>query len=91
MYQAEAVARARGDKIFANTYGTDELLARAWFAQWLLMRKASEARLRSICSDGADGGVMPYVAESLRGLEVDSEGMVKLANFEATGGALATE
>jgi hypothetical protein len=32
---------------------------------------------------------MPYVVESLRGLEVDSEGLVKLANFESTGGALA--
>ena len=82
---AEAVATARADKIFASIYGTDERLARAWFAQWLLMQKASEARLRSICSDGADRGVMPYVVESLRGLEVDSEGLVKLANFEATG------
>ena len=30
---AEAVATARADKIFASIYGTDERLARAWFAQ----------------------------------------------------------
>lgn len=53
------------------------------------MQKASEARLRSICSDGANGAVMPCTAECLPGIGVDSEGMVKLANFEAIGGALA--
>jgi hypothetical protein len=61
---AEAVEAARADKIFADIYGTDERLARAWFAQRLLMQKASEARLRSVCTDGA---AMPYAAECLRG------------------------
>lgn len=85
----EAVKAARADKTFTFIYGTDERLARAWFAQWLLMQKASEARLRSIRSDGADGAVMPYAAERLRGIGVDSEGMVKPGNFEAIGGALS--
>jgi hypothetical protein len=84
----EAVEAARADKIFAGIYGTDERLARAWFAQWLLMQKASEGRLRSICCDGAYGDVMPYAAECLRDIGLDSEGMVKLAKFEAIGGAL---
>ena len=86
---AEAVKAARDDKIFRSIYGTDERLARAWFAQWLLMQKASETRLRSISNDGTNGPVMPYSAECLRGVGVDSEGMVKLGNFEATGGAPA--
>jgi hypothetical protein len=86
---AEAVKAARGDKFFNSIYGTDERLARAWFAQWLLMQKASEARLKSISSDGAHSDGMPYAAECLRGIGVDSEGMVKLANFVAIGGALA--
>lgn len=37
---AEAVEAARADKIFAGIYGTDERLARAWFAQWLLILAA---------------------------------------------------
>jgi hypothetical protein len=85
---AEAVEAARADKAFTMIYGTDARCARAWFAQWFLMQKASEARLRSICN-GANGPVMPYVAECLRDVGVDSECMVKLANFEAVGGALA--
>ena len=76
----EAVEAARADKFSAGIYGTDERLVRAWFAQWLLMQKASEARLRSICSDGAHSDVMAYAAECLRDIGVDSEGMVKLAN-----------
>jgi hypothetical protein len=71
---AEAVKAARGDKIFSSIYGTDERLARAWFAQWLLMQKASEARLKSISSDGAHSDGMPYAAECLRGIGIDSEG-----------------
>ena len=45
----EAVETAGADKIFARIYGADERLARAWFAQWFLMQKASEARPKSIC------------------------------------------
>jgi hypothetical protein len=70
-------------------YGTDERCARAWFAQWYLMQKASEARLRSISDGGANCAAMPYAAECLRGVVVDTEGMVKLANFEAAGATFA--
>jgi hypothetical protein len=43
----------------------------------------------SISSDGAHSDGMPYAAECLPGIGVDGEGMVKLANFVAIGGALA--
>jgi len=55
----EAVKAARADHAFAMIYGTDKRCARTWFAQWYLMQKASEARLRSICDGGANCAAMP--------------------------------
>jgi len=85
----EAVDAALADKTFAFLYGKDERLARAWFAQWLLLERASCARLRSISEAQPDGGAMPYAADSLNGVAVDEEGMVRLAEFEEGGGTIA--
>jgi hypothetical protein len=86
---AEAVDAALADETFTLLYGKNECLARAWIAQWLLLEKASSARLRSISEAGPDGCTMPYTAECLNGIAVDQEGMVRLAEFDDAGGTVA--
>lgn len=81
----KAVDAALADKTFAFLYGRNERLARAWFAQWCLLERASSARLRSISEAPRDGGSMPYAADCLDGVAVDEEGMVRLAEFEDAG------
>jgi hypothetical protein len=79
----EAVKAARADKIFAGIYGTDERLARAWFAQWLLMQKASEGFVaHGVPVDSKDRA---YWRTALHGAA--SKGDINIIRFLASSGA----
>ena len=83
---AEAVELALRDSAFEGLYGNDERLARVWFAQHLIMERVSRARLNTLFQP--PGATLPYAADCLRGVDVDSDGMVRLADFGYAGSAV---
>lgn len=84
----EAVEAAYADNIFVRIYGRNEPLARVWFTQELLIEEASRARLKRLSEPLANAYTMPYSAGCFRGIPVDGECMVRLADFEYTGSTL---
>lgn len=86
---AEAVEAAYADNTFVFIYGKNERLARAWFTQHLLLEQASSARLKKLSEPLPNADAQPYSEASLRGIPVDDECLVRLADFEDTGSTVA--
>lgn len=76
------------DPTFTGLYGKNERLARVRIAERLLVEAASRARLQSLAETRPKSDVMPYSTDCLRGLDVNEECMVKLADFEYNGSTL---
>jgi hypothetical protein len=76
----EAVEAAFEDRTFVALYGKDERLARIWVADQLLVNETARRRLE-VLAGTSSAETMPYAADCLRGIAVDSEGMVQLDSF----------
>jgi hypothetical protein len=77
----EALEATYADSTFAGLYGKDEKLARAWYAERLLIEQAARKRLESLAESQPSACTLPYSADCLRGLRVDDECLIPLRNF----------
>jgi hypothetical protein len=86
----EAIEAAYADSVFVRLHGRDERLARIRFAQEFLIDETARRRLRTIADPVPRGVPPPYSSGCLRGVEVDDELMVRLADFTYNGSTLCT-
>src|SRR5450631_1786856 len=77
---SETIQSAYADSAFVGLYGKNEQLARAWIAQRLLDDQVGRTRLETLSQTSLSAEMLPYSADCLRGVKVDDEAMVRLAD-----------
>lgn len=84
----DAIEATYADTTFIALYGKSDRLARVWMAERLLIEESARRRLESITALPSRENIMPYAADCLRTIEVDGEGMVRLADFSYNNATL---
>ncbi len=84
----KAVEAAFQDPTFLALHGKNERLARIWVADALLTNEAARRRLEILAETFSSAQTLPYTADCLRGVTVDGEGMVRLAEFSYNNSTL---
>jgi hypothetical protein len=77
----EAIEAVYEDRTFVGLYGKTERLARIWIAEHLLIEEAARRRLDILAAPSSPVNAMPYAADCLHAVRIDSEGMVQIGGF----------
>ena len=77
----EMIEATYADNTFAGLYGKSERLARIWIAERLLIEEVARRRLDILAAPSSPANALPYAADCLREVNVDAEGLVRLAEF----------